>query len=86
MIWESMAQHKPIDPLHFNGIDYGYIVRVKEGEHAGKFGIAVMFSRFGDIGLKTQFPETPCFLNGYAFREEPENLEVVLKQPLTRKE
>jgi hypothetical protein len=84
--WDSMKSHKPIDPNQFNFIDYGYVVRVIKGENGYKGGLAVMFSRFGDIGVKTDFPEQPCFLNGYNFREQPSNLKVLSKFPLTRRE
>ena|SRR3989344_4320569 len=84
--WETAADVKPIDPHHYAGINYGYIVRVRSGECAGVIGIAVMFSRFGDIGIRTGFPEVPCELHGYSFREQPENLEVLLERPLTASE
>ena len=84
--WSSMKELKPISPEDYDGINYGYIVKVKSGERVGKQGIAVMFSRFGDIGVKTNFLEEPGELIGYDFREEPENLEILIKVPLTRLE
>jgi hypothetical protein len=84
--WSSMKELKPIDPESFNGIDYGFVVEVLEGENKGKMGLAVMFSRLGDVGVKPDFPEEPCFLNGYEFRENPENLKVLSRFPLTRLE
>jgi len=85
--WETAKEWKPIEPGDYNGLDYGYVVRVKRGaqgrDHEGEVGIAVMFSRFGDIGIKTEFPEKPCSLTGYVFRVQPETLEVLSKFPLT---
>ena len=45
-----------------------------------------MFSGMGDIGVKLDFPTQPCFLRGYDIREQPQNLEMITKFPLTQNE
>jgi hypothetical protein len=57
-------------------LDYGYVVKVIEGNNAGKEGVIVYGTRQGAVGISFRAkPEYP----GYDTLEEPDNLTVILE-------
>lgn len=55
-------------------MDYGVRVKILRGKFAGREGIVVMGSRFGDVGINLRKkPQS----GEYQTREKPEDLEVV---------
>lgn len=84
--WPSMRGLKPMNPANYNGINYGYVVKVKKGDNEGVIGLVVMMSRMEDVGISSGLPDKPMPLRGYDIREFPENLEILVREPVTREE